>query len=62
MPESFEDLTSFIGTATRESAPNGNPVLVVNSDKDIDQEDLDFNKRDTGGFLLEEISLLEDLP
>jgi hypothetical protein len=29
----------------RKIAPNGNPVLVVNSDKDIEQEDLDFDKR-----------------
>ncbi|MGM1057747.1 Z1 domain-containing protein [Saccharothrix sp. Mg75] len=45
MPPRFEDLTRFLGEAARRIAPNGNPVLVVNSDKDIEQEDLDFDKR-----------------
>ncbi|GAA3462118.1 Z1 domain-containing protein [Saccharothrix longispora] len=45
MPPRFDDLTRFLGEAARRIAPNGNPVLVVNSDKDIEQEDLDFDKR-----------------
>lgn len=45
MPPAFDDLTRFLGEAARRIAPNGNPVLVVNSDKDIEQEDLDFDKR-----------------
>ncbi|MGW4112639.1 Z1 domain-containing protein [Actinosynnema sp. NPDC004786] len=45
MPSRFDDLTRFLGEAARRIAPNGNPVLVVNSDKDIEQEDLDFDKR-----------------
>ncbi|CCH34620.1 Z1 domain-containing protein [Actinosynnema sp. NPDC047251] len=45
MPADFAGLTSFLGRAVRKIAPNGNPVLVVNSDRDIEQEDLDFDKR-----------------
>ncbi|MFC3449526.1 Z1 domain-containing protein [Amycolatopsis speibonae] len=45
MPVRYEELAQFIGEAVRRIAPNGNPVLVVNSDKDIEQEDLDFDKR-----------------
>ncbi|MCP2169149.1 Z1 domain-containing protein [Goodfellowiella coeruleoviolacea] len=45
MPSRFDELTRFLGEAVRKIAPNGNPVLVVNSDKDIEQEDLDFDKR-----------------
>ena len=45
VPPRFDDLARLLGEATRRIAPNGNPVLVVNSDKDIEQEDLDFDKR-----------------
>ncbi|MFF5991931.1 Z1 domain-containing protein [Prauserella flavalba] len=44
-PTSFDALQPFLGHAARKIAPNGNPVLVVNSDKDIEQEELDFDKR-----------------
>jgi hypothetical protein len=44
-PASFEELQPYLGHVAREIAPTGNPVLVVNSDKDIEQEDLDFDKR-----------------
>jgi len=45
-PVSFENLKPYIGEALskiHESA--GNPVLIVNGDKDIDQQDLDFETR-----------------
>jgi hypothetical protein len=44
-PADFDDLKPFVGQAARVIAPGNNPVLVVNSDKDIEQEDLDFDKR-----------------
>lgn len=44
-PSAFAELQPFIGAAVRRIAPAGNPVLVVNSDKDIEQEELDFDKR-----------------
>jgi hypothetical protein len=45
MPSSFEELQPYLGAAARRIAPHGNPVLVVNSDTDIEQEDVDFDKR-----------------
>ncbi|WP_424183985.1 Z1 domain-containing protein [Actinokineospora sp. G85] len=45
MPSVFKELAQHVGVAARRIAPNGNPVLVVNSDKDIEQEELDFDKR-----------------
>ncbi|MFD5243515.1 Z1 domain-containing protein [Amycolatopsis sp. NPDC058340] len=45
MPSSFDDLLPHLGVAARRIAPNGNPVLVINSDTDIVQENLDFDKR-----------------
>jgi hypothetical protein len=44
-PDSFEGLLPYLGTAARLISPNGNPVLIVNSDQDIEQEELDFDKR-----------------
>ncbi|WP_181773497.1 Z1 domain-containing protein [Amycolatopsis pittospori] len=52
MPPAFDDLLPFLGVAARRIAPNGNPVLVVNSDKDIEQEDLDFDKRSVWRILV----------
>lgn len=43
-PQSFEHLVPYIGKAVRRMSPNGNPVLVINSDKDIEQEELDFSQ------------------
>ncbi len=45
-PDTFEELRPYIGEALskiHESA--GNPVLIVNGDKDIDQQNLDFETR-----------------
>lgn len=44
-PARFEELAPYLGQVARKIAPNGNPVLVVNSDKDIEQEELDFDTR-----------------
>lgn len=51
-PPSFDHLARFIGEAVRKIAPNGNPVIVVNSDRDIEQEDLDFDKRSVWRILV----------
>ncbi|MBV7705442.1 Z1 domain-containing protein [Nocardia nova] len=45
MPSSFDELAPRISRAARQIAPNGVPVLIVNSEKDIEQEELDFDKR-----------------
>ncbi|MBB2944602.1 hypothetical protein FB565_004335 [Actinoplanes lutulentus] len=46
MPSSFAELEPLIGQVVREIAPNGDPVLVINSDnKELDQEELDFDRR-----------------
>ncbi len=44
VPPSFDELTSYIGTALAEMTIDGDPVLVVNSDKEIQaqQKKLDF--------------------
>lgn len=44
-PGSFEEIKPYLGVVARKIAPNGNPVLVVNSATDIEQEELDFDKR-----------------
>ncbi len=45
MPDSFAELEPLIGVAARTIAPNGSPVLVINSDTEPNQEDLDFDRR-----------------
>lgn len=45
IPTSFDEIKDLFGAVARKIAPNGSPVLVVNSDKDIEQEELDFDKR-----------------
>ncbi|WP_280338457.1 Z1 domain-containing protein [Nocardia neocaledoniensis] len=45
MPSSFNELAPHISRAARQIAPSGEPVLIVNSEKDIEQEELDFDKR-----------------
>jgi Z1 domain len=51
-PSSFEDLKDLVGEVARKIAPNGKPVIVVNSDKAIEQEDLDFDKRSVWRILV----------
>lgn len=45
MPANYDEIAAYVPEAVRKIARNGNPVLVVNSDKDIEQEELDFDKR-----------------
>ncbi|MEU4442984.1 Z1 domain-containing protein [Actinosynnema sp. NPDC023926] len=51
-PDSFEELARHLGEAIRRISPKGNPVLVVNSDKDIEQDDLDFGQHDVWRILV----------
>ncbi|MGI8665548.1 MAG: Z1 domain-containing protein [Jatrophihabitans sp.] len=45
-PKTFEELKPFVGEALGKIHEHGgNPVLVVNGDKDIDQQNLDFEMR-----------------
>ena len=44
-PSSFDEIKAHIPAAARKIAPNGDPVLVVNSDRDIEKEKLDFDMR-----------------
>jgi hypothetical protein len=43
-PASFEELKPFLGEAARRINANNNPVLVVNSDKELEQEELNFDQ------------------
>ncbi|MBP2474746.1 hypothetical protein JOF53_003618 [Crossiella equi] len=43
-PAAFEDLVPYLGEAAKRISPNRNPVLVVNSDKDIEQDEVDFDQ------------------
>ncbi|MBM7775984.1 hypothetical protein JOD54_006188 [Actinokineospora baliensis] len=43
VPSSFDDLIPYLGAVARRVSPNGNPVLVVNSDQDIEQEEVNFD-------------------
>ncbi|MGW4398357.1 Z1 domain-containing protein [Amycolatopsis nivea] len=43
VPGSFEELVPYLAEVARKASPNGNPVLVVNSDKDIEQDEVNFD-------------------
>lgn len=65
-PENFDDVNRHVAAAAREIAPNGDPVIVVNSDQDIEKEHLDFDKRPiwrvlVGGNALSRGFTVEDL-
>jgi hypothetical protein len=65
-PENFDDVNQNIAAVARKIAPNGDPVIVVNSDKDIEKEHLDFDKRPiwrvlVGGNALSRGFTVEDL-
>ena len=50
---SFEKLAAFLGAAiARITENNINPVIVVNSDKDADQQSLDFDRHSTWRILV----------
>lgn len=65
-PEKFDDVNRQIAAAARKIAPSGDPVIVVNSDQDIEKEHLDFDKRPiwrvlVGGNALSRGFTVEDL-
>nr|BFE83840.1 hypothetical protein GCM10020093_064410 [Planobispora longispora] len=43
-PSTFDELRPHLGEAVSRIGRAGNPVIVVNSDKDIEQEELDFER------------------
>lgn len=45
LPETFDDLREYVGQAIANITTIGDPVLVVNSDKDVTTEDVNFDKR-----------------
>lgn len=52
-PTGYDQLKPFIGQALgRIQKSGGNPVLVVNGDQDLDQEDLDFGQQDVWRILV----------
>lgn len=52
-PNGYEELKPFIGQALgRIQKSAGNPVLIVNGDQDLDQEDLDFQQQDVWRILV----------
>lgn len=44
-PSDFDELKESLGDAIRRIGRGGSPVIVVNSDKDLGQESVDFDKR-----------------
>ncbi|GGP12799.1 Z1 domain-containing protein [Nonomuraea glycinis] len=51
-PATFEELLPSLGEAISRIGQVGNPVIVVNSDKDIEQEDLDFDRNNVWRILV----------
>lgn len=51
-PSTFAELEPYVGAVVRKIAPNGNPVLVINSNPNVLQEELDFDKRSVWRILV----------
>jgi hypothetical protein len=51
-PYDFDELRESVGEATRRIWGVGSPVIVVNSDKDLNQEAIDFDKRSVWRILV----------
>ena len=51
-PADFDELREFLGEAIRRIWGAGSPVIVVNSDKDLNQEAVDFDKRSVWRILV----------
>jgi hypothetical protein len=51
-PDDFDDLKESLGEAIRRVWGTGSPVIVVNSDKDLNQEAIDFDKRPVWRILI----------
>ncbi|MEU1837465.1 Z1 domain-containing protein [Micromonospora chersina] len=45
MPSSYEELTPYVARAVRQIGRSGDPVIVVNSDKSLENEEIDFDQR-----------------
>jgi hypothetical protein len=45
LPESFDELKPFIGQSIAKITGSGDPVIIVNGNKDLAQEAIDFDKR-----------------
>ena len=45
LPATFDDLRPFIGDAVARITETGDPVIIVNSDRDVQRENVDFDKR-----------------
>ena len=51
-PDDFDELREPLGEAIRRISGAGSPVIVVNSDKDLNQEAIDFDKRSVWRILV----------
>ena len=51
-PDDFDELRESLGEAIRRIWGTGSPVIVVNSDKDLNQEAIDFDKRSVWRILV----------
>jgi hypothetical protein len=51
-PKDYDELRDYVTRAVRKISPNGDPVIVVNSDQAIEQEDLDFDRRSVWRILI----------
>ena len=51
-PADFDELKAHLGEAVRRIGRGGSPVIVVNSDKDLEQESVDFDKRPVWRILI----------
>ena len=45
LPGTFEHLKPFLGDAVSRITQTGDPVIIVNSDQDLQREDVDFDRR-----------------
>lgn len=45
VPATYEELTPYVAQAVRNIGQRGDPVIVVNSDKSLENEELDFDQR-----------------
>jgi hypothetical protein len=52
VPNDFDELRESLGEAVRRISGSGSPVIVVNSDKDLNQEAIDFDKRSVWRILV----------
>ncbi|MFI9382226.1 Z1 domain-containing protein [Kutzneria sp. NPDC052558] len=51
-PKDYGELKDYVSRAVRRISPNGDPVIVVNSDQALEQEDLDFDQRSVWRILI----------